>query len=279
MTSIDSFIGFPLLVVAILSVILILFLSIIKIRKTANISFVTFISTALIAIGALISYFMGYYMYFVITAIIAMVVITPYLIIKIFDTPERKKAVEQKKAEAAAVAARSQDSVSKAELNALETKYQRLIDVNIILEELKEYPFEYDERYSLTKFFGEAAYKRITGKCYVDIDPAGNRQQLTFIMEYNGTRYPLSMEFKSHTSRLSGKPRFSYWKFDKYIAFIEKKNIIIQMRKARTTIYREFRCLLEMVMTPRKAVYIVLLIRLAYLATRPFYRKKNIWMF
>lgn len=130
MTSIDSFIGFPLLVVAILSVILILFLSIIKIRKTANISFVTFISTALIAIGALISYFMGYYMYFVITAIIAMVVITPYLIIKIFDTPERKKAVEQKKAEAAAVAARSQDSVSKAELNALETKYQRLIDVN-----------------------------------------------------------------------------------------------------------------------------------------------------
>ena len=73
---------------------------------------------------------MGYYMYFVITAIIAMVVITPYLIIKIFDTPERKKAVEQKKAEAAAVAARSQDSVSKAELNALETKYQRLIDVN-----------------------------------------------------------------------------------------------------------------------------------------------------
>lgn len=130
MTSIDSFIGFPLLVVAILSVILILFLSIIKIRKTANISFVTFISTALIAIGALISYFMGYYMYFVITAIIAMVVITPYLIIKIFDTPERKKAVEQKKAEAAAVASRSQDSVSKAELNALETKYQRLIDVN-----------------------------------------------------------------------------------------------------------------------------------------------------
>lgn len=130
MTSIDSFIGFPLLIVAILSVILILFLSIIKIRKTANISFVTFISTALIAIGALISYFMGYYMYFVITAIIAMVVITPYLIIKIFDTPERKKAVEQKKAEAAAVAARSQDSVSKAELNALETKYQRLIDVN-----------------------------------------------------------------------------------------------------------------------------------------------------
>ena len=130
MTSIDSFIGFPLLVVAILSVILILFLSIIKIRKTANISFVTFISTALIALGALISYFMGYYMSFVITAIIAMVVITPYLIIKIFDTPERKKAVEQKKAEAAAVAARSQDSVSKAELNALETKYQRLIDVN-----------------------------------------------------------------------------------------------------------------------------------------------------
>lgn len=130
MTSIDSFIGFPLLVAAILSVILILFLSIMKIRKTANISFVTFISTALIAIGALISYFMGYYMYFVITAIIAMVVITPYLIIKIFDTPERKKAVEQKKAEAAAVAARSQDSVSKAELNALETKYQRLIDVN-----------------------------------------------------------------------------------------------------------------------------------------------------
>lgn len=130
MTSIDSFIGFPLLVVTILSVILILFLSIIKIRKTANISFVTFISTALIAIGALISYFMGYYMYFVITAIIAMVVITPYLIIKIFDTPERKKAVEQKKAEAAAVAARSQDSVSKAELNTLETKYQRLIDVN-----------------------------------------------------------------------------------------------------------------------------------------------------
>ncbi|MCR4743287.1 MAG: SpoIIE family protein phosphatase [Treponema sp.] len=130
MTSIDSFIGFPLLVIAILGAILILFLAIIKIRKTANVSFVTFISTALIAIGALLSNALGYYMYFVISAIVAMVVLTPYLIIKIFDTPERKKAAEQKKAEAAALAARSQDSVSKAELNALETKYQRLIDVN-----------------------------------------------------------------------------------------------------------------------------------------------------
>jgi len=144
----------------------------------------------------------------------------------------------------------------------------------------KEYEVEYDGRYSLTKYFGESAYKRVTGKCYVDLDPEGSKQLLRFFVEYKGTRYKLSYEFKSHTSRLSGKPRFSYWNFNKYTAYLENgKEIAIQRRKASTTAYREFRCLLEMLMTRRKTVYILLLIRLAYLATRPFYKKKTIWMF
>jgi len=130
LASIDSFIGFPLLIVAIVGLILMGFLAIIKIRNTAKISFISFVASGIVVIGAFYSHFSSYNIYFVFSILISMAVMVPYLIIKMFDTPERREAKAAKKAEAELLVAHSQDSVSKAEIEAIEAKHQRLIDVN-----------------------------------------------------------------------------------------------------------------------------------------------------
>lgn len=144
----------------------------------------------------------------------------------------------------------------------------------------EQYDFEFDERYSLTKYFGKAAYKRFGGRVVIPVDPSLNNQKFTFYAEYNGVRQPLKMEFKSHTSRISGKPKYAYWNVSKYTLYSSKKSIVIRKRSAKYTLYRELKCLKEMFMgIGKKPILVLFLMRLAYWFTRPFYRKKTIWMF
>ena len=129
MPTIDSFIGFPLLLCAGVAVILIALMAIIKIKNTAKISFIFFVATALMLVGSIYCYYKEYYIYFVFTAILCELSLIPIMIIKIFDTPKRR---EEKLAEKNAKLATSQDSdtVTKEVVAKLEEKHQRLLDVN-----------------------------------------------------------------------------------------------------------------------------------------------------
>lgn len=143
----------------------------------------------------------------------------------------------------------------------------------------KEYDVDFDERYSLTKYFGKSAYKSYGGKVVVPLNGKSAFQRITFYIEYNGVKQALSLEFQSHTSRISRKPFYAYWNVAKYTIYYSKNSIVVRKKRRFYTFYREMRCLLEMLLSFSKPVYVLLLMRLAYWITRPFYVKKTIWMF
>lgn len=143
----------------------------------------------------------------------------------------------------------------------------------------KLYPVRYSESYSLTKYFGQSAYKRITFHASVPIRQDVKEQKVQFVMEYGNSRYLIAPEYKSHTSRLTGAAKYAYWRFDKFIAFHSKNTIFIRQSKPWYTAYREIRLQLEMLTSRIPGVRKRALLRMAYHATRPIYGKKKIWMF
>lgn len=129
-TSIDSFATVPLIITAGIGVLLFLFLLIIKLRNTVKSSFIFFFSTGVIIIGALYSYFTEYYIYFVFSVIVSEVLLIPYLIYKAFDNPEKREAKKAARKAAEMEASRDYDTVTKAQVDEIEAKHQRLLEVN-----------------------------------------------------------------------------------------------------------------------------------------------------
>ncbi|MDY2627658.1 MAG: CDP-glycerol glycerophosphotransferase family protein [Lachnospiraceae bacterium] len=143
----------------------------------------------------------------------------------------------------------------------------------------KLYPVKYSESYSLTKYFGQSAYKRINFHASVPIKQDAREQKLQFVMEYKGSYYIIAPEYKSHTSRLTGAAKYAYWRFDKFIAFHSKNTIYIRQSNPLYTAYREIRLLAQMISSKTPGVRKRALLRMAYHATKPIYGKKKIWMF
>lgn len=141
------------------------------------------------------------------------------------------------------------------------------------------YHVHYSEQYSLTKYFGQSAYKRIYFHASVPIKQDVKEQKIQFIMECENRRYVIAPEYKSHTSRLTGAYKYAYWRFDKFIAFHSKNTIYIRQSKPWYTAYREIRSLKQMLKSKTPGIRNRGLLRIAYHALKPIYGKKKIWMF
>lgn len=141
------------------------------------------------------------------------------------------------------------------------------------------YPVRFSESYSLTKYFGQSAYKRINFHASVPIKQDVKEQKIQFVMEYKNSRYIIAPEYKSHTSRLTGAVKYAYWRFDKFIAFHSRNTIFIRQSNPVYTAYREVRMWADMLRSKTPGIRNRALLRMAYHATKPIYGKKKIWMF
>ena len=130
MGSIDNYIGVPLLVSAGLGVLLFLFLLIMKLRNTAKVSFTFFIVTGILVACSLFTFFDLHFIYFVFAVILAEFIALPYLIIKAFDNPEKREKKKAEKRIAEQNAAIENSDVVKRVIAELETKNQKLLEVN-----------------------------------------------------------------------------------------------------------------------------------------------------
>ncbi len=128
MTSIDSFIGIPLLVTAILGLVLLLSLFILKLRNKAKPSFMFYLMLAVIVLGAFYSVFTRQYIFFVFASIVSEFFLGIFLLFKTFDNPEKREA--KKAAKASQESSHSdQDTVSAALISELEEKHKRTLSV------------------------------------------------------------------------------------------------------------------------------------------------------
>ncbi|MCR4900653.1 MAG: hypothetical protein K5907_07550, partial [Treponema sp.] len=130
MGSIDNYIGVPLLISAGLGVLLFLFLLIMKLRNTTKVSFTFFIVTGILVACSVFTYFDLHFIYFVFAVILAEFIALPYLIIKAFDNPEKREKKKEEKRLAEQNAAIENSDVVKKVIADLETKNQKLLEVN-----------------------------------------------------------------------------------------------------------------------------------------------------
>lgn len=130
MGSIDNYIGVPLLVSAGLGLLLFLFLLIMKLRNTAKVSFTFFIVTGILVACSVFTFFDLHFIYFVFAVILAEFITLPYLIIKAFDNPEKREKKKAEKRIAEQNAAIENSDVVKRVIAELETKNQKLLEVN-----------------------------------------------------------------------------------------------------------------------------------------------------
>ena len=130
MGSIDNYIGVPLLVAAGLGVLVFLFLLIMKLRNTAKVSFTFYIVTGIVVACSVFSFFDQHFIYFVFAVILAEFITLPYLVIKAFDNPEKREKKKAEKRIAEQNAAIENSDVVKKVIAELETKNQKLLEVN-----------------------------------------------------------------------------------------------------------------------------------------------------
>ena len=130
MGSIDNYIGVPLLISAGLGILLFLFLLVMKLRNTAKVSFTFYIVTGILVACSIFTFFDLHFIYFVFAVILAEFITLPYLIIKAFDNPEKREKKKAEKRLAEQNAAIENSDVVKKVIAELETKNQKLLEVN-----------------------------------------------------------------------------------------------------------------------------------------------------
>lgn len=144
---------------------------------------------------------------------------------------------------------------------------------------------ERTEVYSLEKYFGISMYKDYTFQVHFTAEELQNANgSISFKFRYGDISCDLPILFTKMESRLVDKFPHSYWQFSKYMMTYNAKKRALRFTprstgkafKQEMKLYRDF-----LRYTPKgernRAVKSIFL-RLAYLATRPFYRKKQIWI-
>lgn len=142
----------------------------------------------------------------------------------------------------------------------------------------KRYDVVFNEGYSLTKYFGVSAYKRFPFHASIVLQDE-DIQNLSFVVCYKQKEYTVYPEYQSHTSRLSNYPANSYWHFNKFIATRNKSSIIIEKYTWKKMARYELKIWKELLRKRNKHDFVFFLLRVGYTLTRPYFKRKKIWMF
>jgi hypothetical protein len=136
---------------------------------------------------------------------------------------------------------------------------------------------EDNDAYSLTKFFGIPVYRRLTYHLSFPLKDQ-DVQRIRFFVKYQDKMYPIKMSFGNHWAKLSKSPRYSYWRFNKYFAHHGDNAIVIRKAKGLNVLKREIQFQLNLIKIGKKESYKALRFRWLYWLTRPYFKRKKIWL-
>lgn len=138
----------------------------------------------------------------------------------------------------------------------------------------KKYRLEYNDRYSLTKYFGVSAYKKFTFHIEFELDQTMPEQSIAFFASYQNTTAPLQISYVGHWSKLTASPKNAYWRFNRYICMQVEKRLVIRKATWHNTLFRELSYLPYVFMESKKGFAL----RVLYWLTKPLFYKKQIWL-
>lgn len=142
----------------------------------------------------------------------------------------------------------------------------------------KEYPVVDTDAYSLTKYFGVPGYRRLTYHLEFPLDAAKKVQRITFYARINGEEYQMKISFANHWAKLTKTPRYSYWRFNKYLCHHADNGITIKQATKMNVLKREIQFQLNLIKNHHKKDFQALWFRWLYWITYPWYKDKRIWL-
>lgn len=139
-------------------------------------------------------------------------------------------------------------------------------------------PVEDTDAYSLTKYFGIPAYRRLTYHLEIPLDPKKRLQRLNFYAQYKGEKIPMKISFTNHWAKLSKVPRYSYWRFNRYLCHHAENAIVFKRATVLNVLKREVQLQLNLIRNNTPNSRAALRMRWIYWLTRPYFSKKKIWL-
>ncbi|MCR5283685.1 MAG: CDP-glycerol glycerophosphotransferase family protein [Lachnospiraceae bacterium] len=145
----------------------------------------------------------------------------------------------------------------------------------------KEYEPVYNERYALKKYFGISLMK---DHCFHLTIPTlmPQKTELFCIAVIGGREYEIEFGYASHFSRMSPNFKNSYWAFRSGSKFLMRKKrggLVIQKAMQPRIMWQEFLLFLNMLFVQDRRAKIFILIRAAFFVTRPFLKRRPIWLY
>ena len=134
------------------------------------------------------------------------------------------------------------------------------------------------DAYSLTKYFGIPAYRRITYHLELALNPSLRKQRVRFYAKYKDKNFQLRIIFSDHWAKLSKSPRYSYWRFNRYLCHHANNSIVFKRANMFNVLKREVQFQLNLLRINSKKSKEALRLRWIYWLTRPYFRKKKIWL-
>ncbi len=145
----------------------------------------------------------------------------------------------------------------------------------------KEVRAERIQYYLEQKFFGRTAYEEHGWKVEIPIRELKEKNCLQAVLVQGEKRVVLPVVTKRYTARLSDRRPHSYWTFEQYLIRLKKgaeePGFYIEQVGFREKLKQELKLLYRLCRGRRRNRRMACL-RGLYWLTRPWYRKKNIWL-
>ncbi|MBO4336567.1 MAG: CDP-glycerol glycerophosphotransferase family protein [Lachnospiraceae bacterium] len=146
----------------------------------------------------------------------------------------------------------------------------------------RKFPLSFNGRYMYKKYFGIAAYKSQTYNLKLE----GLPDKAAFIGCYariGDKTVPIAMSFEnSHFSRIGPFFKSSYWSFKRdkrYLITKKDKGLLLRPAIRARVMWQEFLLFLDMLFCADLRAKLFILIRAAFFVTRPFIKRRPIWMY
>ncbi len=148
----------------------------------------------------------------------------------------------------------------------------------------KEYDYTVNDVYTYTKFFNRIYHKKYSFRVEIPLKKLNKRKNtICFSYKYGDYQVKLRTTFKTPSSKINITWKNSYFSFaDKILTYSPKKeDIIVKKRHGITVVLKELGLLFEYLFRSKhkkKLGVKSFLLRTAYWVTRPYYKKKKVWI-
>lgn len=149
----------------------------------------------------------------------------------------------------------------------------------VVRFEDQQYPLTYNQRYSLTKYFGVSFSRTKTFHVEIPVKDSAKDRLLNFVLIADGQEQILTYGFPTSTSRFAKDFTYGYWRFDKYLAFWNDQGIHVVPSRKLLVLKKEIGLWIQMWKKKNGAFRDQIPMKIINFLLRPYFKKQKIWLF